>query len=218
MNNLRLPWKTELPRNFHCWIYFLHSGVLSNLRMLWKTEGVLNIYFLLFRIFEQLALVLKNRVTLEFFTVLNILFAFRIFEELALALKIRVCPEYIFFIIQEFWATCACPEKELPWNFSLYWICIFYHSGFLRNLRLPWKQSLPWNFSSAGGGRPPRLVRLWCHCFFCNHWMQDPSIYHWNIHATGARIKVGLPFFRSHTNGAMPLSNAVLLRLTFYNG
>jgi len=30
--------------------------------------------------FEQLALALKNRVALEFFTVLNILFTFRIFE------------------------------------------------------------------------------------------------------------------------------------------
>ena len=75
------------------------------------------------------------------------------------------------FIIQDFWATCACPENrialkffaaliyflsfrifeqlalalktELPWNFSLYWY-IFYHSGFLSNLRLPWKQSLIW--------------------------------------------------------------------------
>jgi len=36
--------------------------------------------FLSFRIFEQLALALKNRVDLEFFTVLKILFTFRIFE------------------------------------------------------------------------------------------------------------------------------------------
>jgi len=42
-----------------------------------------------FRIFEQLALALKNRDALEFFTVLifSILFALRIFEQLALALK-----------------------------------------------------------------------------------------------------------------------------------
>jgi len=38
-------------------------------------------------IFEQLVLALKNRVALNFFTVLNILFTFRIFEQLALALK-----------------------------------------------------------------------------------------------------------------------------------
>jgi len=41
---------------------------------------VLNIYFSSFRIFEQLALALKNRVALKFFTVLNVLFTFRIFN------------------------------------------------------------------------------------------------------------------------------------------
>jgi len=40
-----------------------------------------------FRIFEQLALDLKNRVALKFFTVLKYLLSFRIFEQLALALK-----------------------------------------------------------------------------------------------------------------------------------
>ena len=43
--------------------------------------------FLLFKIFEQLALALKNRVALEFFTVLKYILLFRIFEELADALK-----------------------------------------------------------------------------------------------------------------------------------
>jgi len=64
---------------------------------------------------------------LKFFTVLNILFTFRIFEQLALALKNRVCPEifhcaeYIFFIIQDFLTTCVRLEKQrVPWNFSLY--------------------------------------------------------------------------------------------------
>jgi len=33
-------------------------------------------------------------VALEFFTVLNIVFTFRIFEQLALALKNRGCPEF----------------------------------------------------------------------------------------------------------------------------
>ena len=44
-------------------------------------------YFLLFRIFEQLAFALKNRVALEFFTVLKYFLSSRIFEQLALALK-----------------------------------------------------------------------------------------------------------------------------------
>jgi len=74
----------------------------------------------------------KTEVALKLFTVLNILFTFRIFEQLALALKNRVALN------------------------SLYWICIFYRSGFLSNLRLAWKHSLPCNISKPGG-RKPRL-------------------------------------------------------------
>jgi len=63
-------------------------------------------YFSSFRIFELLALALKNRVAQKFFAVWNILFTFRIFERLAFALKNRGCPEFttlnIFFIIQDF--------------------------------------------------------------------------------------------------------------------
>jgi len=44
-------------------------------------------YFLSFRIFEQLAFALKNRVALEFFIVLKYFLSSRIFEQLALALK-----------------------------------------------------------------------------------------------------------------------------------
>jgi len=39
----------------------------------------IEIYFII-QVFELLALALKNRVALEFFTVLNILYKFRIFE------------------------------------------------------------------------------------------------------------------------------------------
>jgi len=70
-------------------------------------------HFLSFRIFEQLALALKNRVAQKFFAVWNILFTFRYFEQLALALKNRGCPE--FTILNVF----------------------FFYSGFLSNLRLP---------------------------------------------------------------------------------
>jgi len=120
LSNLRLPWKTECALNSLYWIYiFYHSGFLSNLRLHWKTIAlkfftvlkyflsfriferlaltlknrmcpeftVLNIYFLSFRIFEQLALALKNRVALKFFTLLKYFLSFRIFEQLALALK-----------------------------------------------------------------------------------------------------------------------------------
>jgi len=65
-------------------------------------------YFLSFRIFEQLALALKNRVAQKCFAVWNTLFTFRIFEQFALALKNRGCPdifhciEHVFVIIQDF--------------------------------------------------------------------------------------------------------------------
>jgi len=39
-------------------------------------------------------LALKTEFTLKFFTVLKIVFTFRIFEQLALALKNRVCLEF----------------------------------------------------------------------------------------------------------------------------
>ena len=57
-----------------------------------------------------------------------------------------VCTEYTilknFSPFHDFWATCAYSEKQnLPWNISLYWV-YFVHSGFLSNLRLPWKVAL----------------------------------------------------------------------------
>jgi len=63
-------------------------------------------YFLLFRIFQQLALALNDTVALKFFAVLNMYFlSFRIFEQLALknriALEFFTCIE-ILFIIQDF--------------------------------------------------------------------------------------------------------------------
>jgi len=48
---------------------------------------VLNICFLPFRIFEHLALALKNGVALKFLTVLKYFLLFRYFEQFALALK-----------------------------------------------------------------------------------------------------------------------------------
>jgi len=59
--------------------------------------------------------------------------------------------EYTFYIQEFEQFTCACPEKQrMPWYFSPYWTCIFYHSGFLSNWRLSWKTGLPKNFSLYG--------------------------------------------------------------------
>ena len=60
----------------------------------------------------------EKQFALKFFTLLNILFTstFRIFEQLALALKNSVpwihCTEYIFFMIRDFWTAYACPDKQ----------------------------------------------------------------------------------------------------------
>jgi len=83
-------------------------------------------YFLSFRIFEQLALALKNRVCPEFFHCMENTFCIQNFEQVALALKNRAALE-----------------------FSLYWIRIFYHSGFLSNLSLPWKNRVALKFFAA---------------------------------------------------------------------
>jgi len=113
---------------------FLSFRILNNLRLSWKTELPWTAlkYFLSFRVLEQLALVLKTEFDPEMFH----------------------CIEYTFYI-QGYWATCACSGKQsLLWNLSLYWN-IFYLSGFLRNLRLSWKQSLPRIFQARGAAAPP---------------------------------------------------------------
>jgi len=60
---------------------------------------------------------------MKFLTVFKILFTFRMFEQLLLALKSRVCPEFTVL--------------------NVYFLSL----RILNNLRLPWKQSFPWNFS-----------------------------------------------------------------------
>ena len=91
---------------------------------------------------------------------------FRIFQQLALALRNRVCPEIFHCIeytsyIQDFLAICACLEKQCAVN-SLHLIYFFYHSGFLNNLRLPWNRVFPENFQARGASAPP--PRLVCLC------------------------------------------------------
>ena len=80
----------------------------------------------------------------------SLLFVIQIFEQLFSPEK-QSCPETfhcveIFFIFQDFWATCACPEKQCALN-SLYWIYIFNHLEFWTICAFPEKHSFPWNFS-----------------------------------------------------------------------
>ena len=110
--------------------YYLSFRIFEQLALALKTRvcpGIFHCIEYTFYIpgFEQLALALKNRGCREF-TALNMYFLlFRIFEQLALALKNTVypeifhCIEYVFFIIQDFWATSACPENRVcPENFQ----------------------------------------------------------------------------------------------------
>jgi len=142
--------------------YFSHSEFWASCACAWKTElhwnfsSVLNMYFLSFRIFEQLvlalkktqlpwkfslhtfrsfeqlALALKGRVSLEFFTLLKYFISFKIFEQLALALKNRGCPKFTVL--------------------NMY----FLFSGVLSNLRLPWKTEFALKIFKPGGAAPPR--------------------------------------------------------------
>jgi len=96
-----MPWKTEL---------------------LWYFSLYLNMYFLSFRIFEQLALALKNRGCPEF-TILNVIIYYSGFlSNLCLPWQTEDALKFftilnIFFIILEFWVTCTCPENRVALEF-----------------------------------------------------------------------------------------------------
>ena len=91
---------SEYTLNILYWKYFHCSGFLSNLRLPWKTEFFLKfslywVYFLPFKIFEQLCAYNETQSLPWNFTVFNILFTFRIFEQLALALNLLY---WIYFL------------------------------------------------------------------------------------------------------------------------
>ena len=91
----------------------------------------------------------KTEFAVKFSTILNIFFTIQDFWATCGCPQTQSFPwkfslYWIYFYIQDFWATCACPEKQsVPWIHCIEYI-FFYHSGFLSNLRLPWKQGLPW--------------------------------------------------------------------------
>ena len=99
----------------------------------------------------------ENRVCSEIFHCIEIFLSLRIFEQLALALKnslpeIFCCIEYPFYI-REFWATCACLKNlrlawktELPWTFWKFFtvLNILFTFGGFATCACPEKQSVPW--------------------------------------------------------------------------
>jgi len=89
---------------------------------------VLNTYFLSFRIFEQLALALKNRVTLKLLTVLNVHFSsLRIVSNLrlacktGLALKIFTVLKYflLFMIFEQLALVCTKIFHSIEYTFHI---------------------------------------------------------------------------------------------------
>ena len=69
----------------------------------------------------------------------------KIFEQLALALKKTVLLwkfslQWIYFLYSGFLSTCACHENRVSPEIFHCTEYIFYHLGFLSNLRLPWKK------------------------------------------------------------------------------
>jgi len=127
-------------------IYFLSCRIFEQLALALKIEfplnifTVLNIHFLSFRMFEQLALALKTELPWNFSLYWIHIFCHSGFlSNLRLPCKQSLpwihCIEYILFIIQDIWTTCACPENR---------VC-------------------PEIFQDRGAATPPtpRLVRQW---------------------------------------------------------
>jgi len=122
LSNLRLPWKNRVALKF-----FTVLNILFIIQDFWATCAcpenrvcsgmfhcrLLNMYFLAFRIIEQLALALKNRVALEIWNCIVCIFTIQDFwATLRLPGNFSLC--WIYFYIQEFSSTC--PEKQrVPW-------------------------------------------------------------------------------------------------------
>ena len=104
-------------------------------------------YFLSFRIFEQLALALKNRRCPEF-TIFNVFFYYSgVLSNLRLPWKqsfpgIFHCIEYTFYI-QNFWATCASPAKQNCPGIFHYTEIYFIIQDFWATCACPAKQNCP---------------------------------------------------------------------------
>ena len=74
------------------------------------------------------------------------------------------CIENIF-TVQDFWATCACFQKQsFPAKFSLRWIYFLPFKIFEQLCAYPEKQSLPWNFSLYSTHCTFYIQDLWATC------------------------------------------------------
>ena len=127
-------------------MYVLHSGFLSSFALALKNRVCSEIFYFnifIFQDFWATCSFAENRVCLEIFSVLNILFTFRIFEQLALALKNRVCPEFtvltIHFLTFRNFEELALALKNRVCPALTVLNMYFLLFRILNKLRLPWK-------------------------------------------------------------------------------
>ena len=157
LSNLRLPWKTYLTWNSSLyWNIFYHSGFLSNLCLPWNFS-LCWIYVLHSGFLNNLRLSWKTECALNSL-IECIFFIIQDFWATCACAEKQSWPEIfhcleMFFIIQEFWATCACPESRLSLKFftGLKYFLSFRN---FEQLALALKTHLPWNFSTRGASAP----------------------------------------------------------------
>jgi len=149
-------------------------------RVALKFFTVLNILFT-FRIFSNLRLPWKQSFPWNFSLYWIYFLPFRIFEQLCACTEKQSCPgifhciEYTFYI-HEFWATCM----RLPWKTegalnSQYWLYIFYHSGFFEQLALSLKNRVALKFFAVWNILF-YIVNFWGTCA-CREKQRVPWIY-----------------------------------------
>ena len=184
---------------FHCIEYmFYHSGFLSNLRLPWKTEMPCNfslywVYFYIQEVWATFPRPEKQRVPWKFSLFWTSFSSFRISEQLTLALKTEFALNSLYWIYifycSGLLSILRLPWKtELPWNFPLHWN-IFYCSGFFTNARLPWKQILRWIFSRRGAAPPPRPPASYTYAQNVSLNVLKRASLDWNDNQTHIRVR-----------------------------
>ena len=126
------------------------------------------IYFII-QDFEQLAVALKTEKLIFFLPwktdifhciwtcifIIQDLWATSACPEKQSCPEILCCMEYTFYILN-FWATCACPEKQrVAWIYCIEYI-FFIIQEFWATRACPENRVCPEIFQARGGGRPPR--------------------------------------------------------------
>jgi len=170
----RLPWKTEFALKIFTLlnIFFAIQDCWTTLRLPWSR--CIKYTFCIQDCWATLAL--KNRAFPEIFHSIGIFFSFRIFEQLALALKNRVWPEFAVlkytFYIQDCWATLALKNRAFLEIFHS--IGIFFSFRIFEQLALALKTQFVLKFfKSRGAAASPSHTPMLKTEFFSKTWCQQ---------------------------------------------